>query len=153
MPYQLAQLNIAKMKYSLDHPVMRDFVDALDTVNGAADDSPGFVWRLKADDGNATQYQIYNNPLYLVNMSVWTSVDALKAFIGSTTHAPIMARRAEWFEKMDSAYSVLWWVEAGHQPTVAEAQEKLDLLRVHGPSAEAFSFGRIHPPPTAANSP
>jgi hypothetical protein len=50
----LAQVNIAKMKAPIDDPVMQDFVDNLDSINALAEDSDGFIWRLKADGNNAT---------------------------------------------------------------------------------------------------
>ncbi len=147
MTYQLAQLNIAKMRYSLDSPTMKDFVDALDPVNQSADTFPGFVWRLIAIEGDEANHVIYGDPRYLVNMSVWESADALKAFVASTLHAPVMARRAEWFEKRSESYSVMWWVKSGHRPTVQEAQEKLEYLRANGPTHDAFHFGKLFAAP------
>ncbi|MFJ4790482.1 DUF3291 domain-containing protein [Streptomyces sp. NPDC088794] len=35
---------------------------------------------------------------------------------------------------------VLWWVPAGHRPTVAEAEERLLRLRADGPTPYAFTF-------------
>jgi hypothetical protein len=49
MAWHLAQLNIAKMMYAPDSREMQDFNNALDTVNGSAETSPGFVWRLESD--------------------------------------------------------------------------------------------------------
>lgn len=145
--HHLAQLNIARMKYSLEDPAMQPFVDALDPVNQSADSSPGFVWRLQSDEGDAISIQIYNDGAYLVNMSVWNSLESLKAFVASTRHGAIFRRRAEWFEKMQQASSVLWWVPEYHQPTVQEAQEKLDSLRANGPTPDAFKFSETYPRP------
>ena len=145
--HHLAQLNIARMKYSLEDPAMQEFVDALDPVNQSADSSPGFVWRLQSDEGDATSFQIYNDGTYLVNMSVWSSLETLKAFVASTRHGAIFRRRAEWFEKTQQASSVLWWVPEYHQPTVQEAQEKLDRLRANGPTPVAFNFSETYPHP------
>jgi hypothetical protein len=35
---------------------------------------------------------------------------------------------------------VMWWIPAGHIPTVEEAVERLELLRANGPSPSAFGF-------------
>lgn len=145
--FQLAQLNIARMKFDIESPEMKDFVDALDPVNATADTSPGFVWRLQDDDGNATEYMIWDDPNWLVNMSVWEDLASLKAFIRSQGHSAVMQRRREWFSETREAYVVLWWVPAGHRPTVAEAQARLEKLRADGPTPEAFNFARPFPPP------
>lgn len=146
--YRLAQLNVARMKYALDDGRMRDFVDALDPINAQADAAPGFVWRLADDDGDATSFRILDDDLLLVNLSVWESVEALKAFSYKTDHAAIFRRRAEWFEPPEDAHLVLWWVPEGHVPTVAEASERLHRLRRDGPGPAAFTFGTVQPQPT-----
>jgi hypothetical protein len=145
--HHLAQLNIARMKYTLEDPAMQPFVDALDPVNLSADSSPGFVWRLQSEGGDATDFEIYNDSRYLVNMSVWQTLEALKAFVASRRHGAIFRRRSEWFEKMDQASSVLWWVPENHQPTVQEAQDRLDMLRTNGPTPDAFNFSETCPHP------
>lgn len=140
MTYHLAQLNIAQMKYSWDSKEMDDFNRQLDPVNAVADQSPGFVWRLESDEGNAIEYQIFDDPGYLVNMSVWESLEYLNQFVRVPIHMDVMKSRMQWFEKMESASMVLWWVPAGHHPDVAEAQERLEYLRSHGPGEKAFTF-------------
>ena len=145
--YYLAQLNIARMKYAIDDPNMQAFVDALDPVNASADQADGFIWRLQTEDGDARDFRIYNDERYLVNMSVWRDVDSLKAFVASASHGAIMRRRSEWFEKMDQAFSVLWWVPEHHRHGVPEAQDKLDALRNDGPTPAAFNFETLFPPP------
>ena len=145
--YHLAQLNIAQMNYTIDDPAMADFVAALDPVNAAAEAAPGFVWRLKTDEGDATGIRIYGDETLLVNMSVWESVESLKQFIADLDHGAIMRRRAEWFSRMDQPGTVLWWVPAGHVPDVAEAERKLDALRASGATAEAFDLANSYPPP------
>jgi hypothetical protein len=57
-----------------------------------------------------------------------------------------MARRKEWFEKIDF-YLALWWVPEGYIPTVAEGQAKLELLAREGSTKNAFTFGRPFPTP------
>ncbi len=144
--YQLAQLNIAQMRLPLDHPDMADFVDNLDRINALAESSPGFVWRLQDEEGNATSLRPFGDDM-LVNISVWEDVESLRAFVFKSGHSDIMKRRQEWFDRMENAYLVLWWVPAGHEPTEQEAGEKIDLLRANGPSPQAFSFRETFSPP------
>jgi hypothetical protein len=145
--YQLAQLNVAKMLAPLDDPRMAAFVDALAPINVAADSSPGFVWRLEDESGDATSIRVFDDDMVLVNMSVWESVDALKTFVYRSDHAAVMSRRRDWFTRHTTAYLVLWWVPEGHRPTESEARDRLERLQTEGPSQEAFTFGRIFPPP------
>lgn len=149
--HHLAQLNIARMKFPIESPGMKDFVDNLDTVNGLADRAPGFVWRLQTEEGNATDIDFFG-PDTLVNMSVWKDVESLHHFVYRTAHAGIMSRRKEWFEKMNESYTVLWWIPKGRSPTLEEAREKLDLLRANGPGPAAFTFKKAFPPPDAGDS-
>ncbi|WP_255987559.1 DUF3291 domain-containing protein [Chitinolyticbacter albus] len=142
--HHLAQLNIATLQAPLDSPQLADFVANLDRVNTLAEQSAGFVWRLKDDAGNATALRPYGDDV-LVNMSVWTDIDALAAFVYRSSHTEIMRRRREWFAAMGEAHMVLWWIPAGHIPTVDEAAERLALLRRNGPSAAAFSFQQRYP--------
>ena len=143
--YQLAQLNIAKMKFAIDHPGMSDFVARLDDINALADAAPGFVWRLQTDDGDATGIDYFGADA-LVNMSVWKGIESLHGYIYRSEHNEVMALRKQWFERMAEAYSVLWWVAEHHIPTVEEAGERLDCLREQGPSARAFTFKQAFAP-------
>ena len=150
--YHLAQLNIARMKTSMDDPAMADFVDALDPVNASAEARRGFVWRLKDEGGNATSFRIFDDDRWLVNMSVWESLQSLRDFIASTGHLRIMRRRGEWFETLAEATTVLWWVPRGHTPTLDEAVQRLEHLRHHGPSEKAFGFANAFPAPASRRS-
>ena len=141
----LAQLNIAQMKFAIDAPELAEFVARLDDVNALADGSPGFVWRLQTEDGDATAID-YFGPEYLVNMSVCEDVESLHNYIYRTAHNEVMARRKEWFERMLEVYSVLWWIPAGTIPTIAEADQRLQNLRQNGPTAEAFTFKKLFAP-------
>jgi hypothetical protein len=147
--YQLAQINIASLKAPLDSPELKDFVDNLDRINALAESSDGFAWRLVGDGNDATSLRPFGDNI-IVNMSVWRDVASLKAFAYQSAHAPIMRRRREWFVRMAEAYMVLWWVPAGHQPTVAEAAARLAQLRRQGPSPEAFTFAEAFAAPDAA---
>lgn len=148
--YHLAQLNVGIIKAPLESPVMADFVNNLDRINALAEASPGFVWRLQTEEGNATALRPTEDENFLVNMSVWEDADSLSQFVFKSAHVEIMRRRREWFERMVEAYLVLWWVPKGHVPTVDEALAKLARLREHGPSPEAFTFRTAFPPPDAA---
>lgn len=146
--YQLAQLNIARMKAPLESPLMADFVANLDRINALAEQSPGFVWRLKDESNDATQIRPFGEEV-LVNMSVWQDLESLKHYAFRSDHAAIMRRRREWFEKMAGAYAVLWWVKQGHRPGLQEAAERLKILDERGPCAEAFTFAQASHAPTA----
>ena len=119
---------------------MAEFVDNLERINGLAEESPGYVWRLQDDSGDATSIQLFDDPRIIVNMSVWESVEALKNFIFNTHHVDFLKRRYDWFEKMQPASHVMWWIEPGHLPTPAEAVDRLEHLRDHGDTANAFGF-------------
>jgi hypothetical protein len=136
----LAQLNIAKAKYSLDAPEIKEFVDNLEPLNNLAESSEGFVWRLKDEQGDATNIQAFSDPDIIVNMSVWDSTDALKNFMFRTHHRNFLRRKKEWFHNLAEDSYVLWWVPKGHVPTIEEAVEKLDFLRSNGDTPYAFTF-------------
>jgi Domain of unknown function (DUF3291) len=151
--FHLAQLNIAIPRGPLDGPLMKDFMDALDPVNAVADAAPGFVWRLQTDEGNATSLRAFDDDRLMLNMSVWESIESLRAFAySSREHLDVLSRRREWFEEMAELFVVLWWVEAGHIPSIPEAEERLTLLRAIGPSPDAFTFRRHFPPPSEADA-
>jgi len=149
--YELAQLNIAMMKEPLDSPRMADFVANLERINAVAESAPGFVWRLQTPEGDATALRPLGDQT-LVNMSVWKDVASLNHYVYKTAHVEIMRRRKEWFDRMSEASIVLWWVPQGHRPSVVQAIERLQLLRAHGPSADAFTFRHAFPPPNAQES-
>ena len=109
MGVHVAQINVGTMVAATDDPAVAEFMDALEHVNTIADAAPGFVWRLQTDSGNATEIQIFPDPLTLVNMSVWESVDALKAYVYRSEHMEFFRRRAEWFEP-DAKRVALWHV-------------------------------------------
>lgn len=137
---KLAQLNIALAKYPLDAPEIKEFVDNLELVNGIAESSEGFVWRLKGESGDATNIQAFDDPNMIVNMSVWDSVDSLKNFMFRTHHRDFMRRKGDWFHRLPEDTYVLWWIEADNIPTLEEAIERLEHLREIGDSPYAFTF-------------
>jgi len=144
---QLAQVNVGRLRAPMDSPLIAAFAAVLDPINALAEASPGFVWRFQTEDGNATAVRPFDDDLVLINLSVWESVEALEGFVFRSDHAAFMKRRREWFDRMAAAYVALWWVPAGHRPSVDEAVGRLDHLRAHGPSEVAFTFRTAHPAP------
>ncbi|MFK4147660.1 DUF3291 domain-containing protein [Streptomyces sp. NPDC004065] len=144
--YELAQVNIARLKAPLDSPRLKDFVDALDPVNADADAADGFVWRLAGEGGNATDVPVFGDAWLIVNMSVWRDTDALTAFMYQGRHREMLSRRREFFERLEEAVTALWWVPAGHRPTVAEAEARLLHLRANGPTPYAFTLRTSYGP-------
>jgi hypothetical protein len=149
--WHLAQLNIGRVRAPMTDPLMAGFVAELESVNALADSAPGFVWRLQTETGDATAIRPYDDDTILINMSVWETVDALKAFVYRTHHADVMRQREKWFERLDTYFIALWWVAAGTVPTVLEAKLRLDHLRQHGESPYAFSFKKVFPPATESS--
>ncbi|MEV0220125.1 DUF3291 domain-containing protein [Streptomyces sp. NPDC050704] len=151
--YELAQVNIARLKAPLDSPQLKDFVDALDPVNAVADTADGFVWRLQGDSGDATDVAVFGDDWLIINLTVWRDTNALTAFMYQGQHRELLARRHEWFERLREAMTTMWWVPAGHRPTVAEAEERLLHLRAHGATAYAFTLRTPFPPGEAFPAP
>ena len=146
----IAQVNIARMRAPLDDPVMAGFVALLDEINALADSSTGFVWRLQTDEGNATYLRPYGDDRILFNLSVWESIEHLKDYVYQTAHGEVMRQRKLWFEKFDGMYMALWWINAGHIPSVEEAKQRLEYLQENGETPYAFSFKRTFPATAAA---
>ena len=145
--YHLAQINIATAKAPLDTPVMQGFVDQLDAINALADNSPGFVWRLQTDDGDATSLQVFDDERIIVNISVWKSFDALKHYVYSGDHLTVLKNKKSWFEKMAGPTLALWWIPKGHIPSIASAKDALETLKTKGASPAAFTFAKPFPAP------
>jgi hypothetical protein len=148
--FELAQMNIALLREPLDAPSMAGFVASLEPINALAERSPGFVWRLKDDGGNATAYRPFGDNV-LFNMSAWSDVASLRDYAFTSAHVEIMRRRREWFERMSQANAALWWIARGHRPTIAEAIERLEHLRAFGATPRAFTFKEAFLPPGAAS--
>lgn len=138
--YHLAQVNIARMRASLEDPLMAGFVGRLEEINSLADGSPGFVWRLQTPEGNATYLRPYDDERIIVNLSVWETIEHLKHFVYKTAHSELLRQRREWFEQFAGVFVAMWWVPAGHIPGVDEAKTRLEHLGQHGPTQFAFTF-------------
>lgn len=150
--YYLAQMSISKALAPLDDPMMASFVEQLPVINGLADKTPGFVWRLQNEAGNSTTVRAYEDPSILMNMSLWESVPALKEFVYRGAHSIVYKDSRRWFSKIDGHVTVLWWVPKGQFPTPAEGVDRLSRLNREGPSPEAFSFQKPFPAPEGLSS-
>jgi hypothetical protein len=151
--WQLAQMNVGRLVAPRGDARVQPFFDALDRINALADSSPGFVWRLQSESGNATDIQPTQDSLFLVNMSVWSDADALFNFVYRSAHTPVMAQRRQYFESFEGAYQALWWIPAGHRPNVDEGLSRLWRLDRYGPTPQAFTFKVRFPAPGVAGLP
>lgn len=159
MHYQLAQVNIARTVDSIESETMKGLVDQIETIHALADQYPGFVWRLKAEEvklpfqsdkliSEIDVIQIYNDPNLLVNISVWENLERYKHFVYKSFHADLLRQRRSWFEKLESTTQALWWIPKGYIPTINEANMKLQQIQKNGVSKDCFSFHQPFPPPT-----
>ncbi len=147
MKYHLAQLNIARLKAALDDPSLHGFVSKLDEINALADSSPGFVWRLLEDLSSTGGVSIIEDQMYIVNMSVWESIEDLKHFVYKTAHVKVYLQKDSWFHKMKDHHMVLWWVKEGEIPDLIEANTRLKFLQKKGPGKYAFTFNEVFEAP------
>ena len=146
--WEIAQLNVGRAVSPLDEAPMADFMARLDEINALAERSPGFVWRIQGDSGNNTDYRVSDgDPLFNVNLSLWSSLEDLHAFTYRSDHRTVFARRYEWFERRDGPNAVIWWQPAGTIPGTVEALRRLQLLEALGPTPEANTFEQSFPPP------
>ena len=136
----LAQLNVGRLLAPMDDPRIDDFRTNLDPVNTLAEASPGYVWRLQDDSGNATSIKAFDDDLMILNLTVWASVEVLADFVYRTGHVEFLRRRREWFEVATEPITCLWWIPEGTLPTVDDALARLEHLRTHGPTPTAFTF-------------
>lgn len=131
---------------------MADFVAQIREINAIADADPGFVWRLRSEGAeDATSIRAFDDPRILITLTVWKSLEALSNYVYHGGHGRIMRDRRRWFERSDLPILALWWIRAGENPTVEEAKARLFHLRQHGPTPEAFSFGKPFPNPAEAS--
>lgn len=151
--YHLAQINVGRLAGLPGDPRVQPFFDALDEINGLADRSPGFIWRLKGEGENATDIQVTPDPRFIINISLWADADSLFDFVYRSAHTPVMGRRRDYFERLDGAHQALWWVPAGTIPTIADGLSKLWLLDNFGPGPNAFTFKARFPAPGLGGDP
>jgi hypothetical protein len=151
--WHLAQINVGRLIAPQGDPRTADFFAALDRINALAEASAGFVWRLQDESGNATGIRPTTDPLLAVNMSVWETADALFEFVYRSAHTPVMARRRDFFHRFEGHFQALWWVAAGHRPTVDEGLARLWRLEHYGPTRDAFTFKSRFPAPDQPGTP
>jgi hypothetical protein len=137
----LAELNIGKFRYPTSDPRMSDFMNNLDRVNAIAERAPGFVWRLKGDNNNATDFRVGDD--MAVNLSIWEDAKSLENFVFKTVHVQFYKRKAEWFPLMDTPHMVFWWVEEGHKPSLDEAYARLQHYEKNGATEFAFGWAEV----------
>lgn len=145
--FNIAQINIALGQDQIESELMEGFVQRLDEINAIADQAPGFVWRLQTEDGDATTIQAFGDPLIIVNMSVWESIESLRNFVYKSLHVELIRDRDAWFSKMPEMHQALWWIPDDHLPSTDEAKVRLAHLQRHGATAEAFTFAKLFKPP------
>lgn len=138
---------MGRIRYPTDDPRMHGFMSRLDEINALADGSPGFVWRLQTNEGNATYFRPYpDDDRILLNMSVWETIESLRNYVYRTAHMEVMRHREEWFQKFSGVYLALWWVPVGHIPGLDEAKKRVAHLDAHGPTQFAFTFKNVFEP-------
>jgi Domain of unknown function (DUF3291) len=147
--YQLAQINVARMNgVNINDPVMKEFVANLDLINSLAENSEGFVWRMKDESNNATGLNPYHDEQVIINISVWENLTALEKFTYKTFHTDFLRRRKEWFQSFGKAHLAMWWIPEGQFPSAEEAVARLDLLQKQGASSIVFDFKKRYPSPS-----
>jgi Domain of unknown function (DUF3291) len=150
--YDIAQLNVGRIVAPIDDARLADFVGLLDEINTLAERSPGFVWRLQGENGNNTSLKVSADPLFIVNLSVWESVEQLHAFTYASGHKSVFARRFDWFGRREGPNHVMWWLPKGTIPDVTDALRRLERLAELGPTRTAFTFKDRFPPPAAVDA-
>lgn len=142
----LAELNIGRLLAPTGDPRVADFMANLDRINGLGKRMPGFVWMMEGSGapgtGN-TENAVGDDPQFVANLSVWEDAASLETFVWGTVHKQFYDRRAEWFEVMGDQHFVMWWVEAGTQPSLEEALARLEHLKTHGQSEYAFGWSYL----------
>jgi hypothetical protein len=144
--HNLAQLNIGRLIAEPDDPRVAEFMAAIDRVNAIGKRSPGFVWIMSgsgAPNTGNTETTLDGDPRFVSNLTVWEDVASLENFVWNTVHRQFYERRAEWFEVLGRMHFVLWWVPAGHIPTLDEALARLDHLNAHGDTDHAFGWSHL----------
>lgn len=145
--WELAHFNLARLRQPLEDPRSAGFAEGIEAMNALGEASPGFVWRLRTEAGDATSLRVPPDPQVIVNLTVWTDVESLKSYAYRSGHGQFVRRRREWFEHRCAPSLVLWWVPVGERPTLADARARLAHLTEHGPTPWAFTFASVAEPP------
>jgi GNAT superfamily N-acetyltransferase len=134
----VAQLNVATLREALSHPDTREFQQGLAPVNALAESTPGYVWRLQSDEGDATSIKVATDPNTIINLTVWDSMEALFDFAYRSMHRDFLRRRHEWFLDADRRAAV-WYVRAGSIPSIDDAMSRVRFIDTFGESPFAFT--------------
>lgn len=145
--YNIAQINVAKMRFDRNSAEMQPFMNGLEPINALAENSPGFVWRLEDESGNATSLVTSLGPDVLVNVSVWKDIESLRAYVYKSAHTNFLRQRSDWFNAPEEAHMALWWVPVDETPSLEHGIARLQYLRMNGPSERAFGFRDDFPKP------
>ena len=145
--FHLAQINVGRLLAPMDDIRIAGFVEGLEPINRLAEASPGYVWRLQSDAGNATDILLTDDALFIINLTAWESIEALRHFAYSTAHVEVLRRRREWFERHVEPHLALWWVPAGTLPDPLDGLARVESLARLGPTPEAFTFREPFGPP------
>ncbi|MEL7464011.1 MAG: DUF3291 domain-containing protein [Pseudomonadota bacterium] len=140
----LAQFNIARARWPLDDPRLAGFTENVGLINGLAERSPGFLWRL-VDESAPEAPRWPDDPLMTFTLSLWSDVESLRHFTWNTLHKKFRLRTKEWFEPLGAAYLVCWPIGEGRTPDGSEALARLEELRRDGPSERAFGVEALAP--------
>ena len=150
MKLQLAEYNFGTLRHGWDDPRSAAFVAGLDLVNGIAETSPGFVWRLtNADPGHegaqpgdllVEDRKRMEGPGFASTLSIWESVADLVHFLGKTVHKQFYSRKTEWYDAIGNGNMVLWSVPVGHRPTETEGMARWRYHQTHGNTDHAFDW-------------
>jgi len=138
----LAQFNIARIRYPLNDPRMKDFVFNIDMVHRVADRIGGLIHRVKAEgEKDSTSTVVFNDPTIVPNLTVWKDADSLKKFVFETMHRKFFDNRNKWFiDNLNLPKNVMWYVEEGTTPTMQDGEERLVHLMKSGNSEYAFDW-------------
>lgn len=138
--HHIAQINIALPLAPLDSEQLYGFVSRIDEINIVAEQTQGFIWRLKGEADNALALRVFEDERMIINMSVWDSMESLYNYTYYSDHVQVYRQKGGWMEKLAYAHMALWWIPAGHIPTAQEGKTRLEYLQTHGVTPYAFTF-------------
>ena len=136
----IAQINVARMRAPLDTDTMKEFRDFIAPINMLAESSSGFIWRFREED--YPDLPPHEDEMLAINMSVWADLEELQEFTFKTVHSYFIRSRKKWFHQLGHPHVVLWWVEEGHIPSLADGFERLRIFEEQGPTDKAFLFAQ-----------
>ena len=144
--YQIVQANYAQWKPGISESEVNEFISQIAGVHAQAESAKGYVWRYVDDPDPKYIDRLFGMDGLVFNMSVWESIEDLKAFTFKNLHNDVMRERSKWFVSLPFTTSIMWWVQKGNIPTAEEAHEKFEIIEAKGPSYEVFTFGKLYYP-------